>query len=114
LNKLREDYPGIKARIYYESLDGRTFEEEIEYDPTIVADALKRAQILHDCIVADKMPPLPETYIQQDGKTKLNWRIQYCLSAGLHQKCDPEMAKLHPDPEKIISKLTYQASKRNK
>lgn len=113
LNKLREEYPGIKAKIYYEALDGRTFETEIEYDPSIVEDALKRAALLHKAIEENKMPePLP-IFIQEDGKWKLNWRVKYCIESGMHAKCDPK-TNLDPDPKKCVSKLTYKATKFNK
>lgn len=112
LNKLREIYPTIKARLYYEALDGRTAEFEIEYDPEIVRQALQKAQGLFDAIT-NKIPPEPgEPIIQEDGKWCLDWRIKYCIQSGLHYKCagDP----LDPDPEKWVRKLEYKAKKMNK
>ena len=111
LNKLREEYPNIKAFIYYEALDGRTYQAEVDYDIKIVDEAKRKAKILHKAIETDIMPYHPETFIQENGKWSLNWRVKYCIQSGMHYQCDPE--PLHPEPDKWINKLEYQAKKRN-
>lgn len=112
LSKLKEQYPDIKCRLYYEALDGRTAEFEISYDTEVVAKALEKARILHEALASKTPPEPPETFIQENGKWQLNWRVKYCIQAGIHQKCDP-MNVLHPDPETWVRKLEYQAKKRN-
>ena len=112
MNKLREEHPDIKAKLYYEALDGRTAEFEVEYDVAVVDKAMAKAKTLYDAVVADQIPAPPETFIQEDGVWKLNWRVQYCILSGLHAKCDPDNV-LHLDPEKWVNKLTYQAKKMN-
>jgi len=112
LSKLREEYPEIKARIYYEALDGRTFEQEIKYNQLIVEKALEKAKTLKKAIDTDTMPDPPEIFVKENNGWKLNWRVEYCLTSGLHQKCDPKTA-IDPDPEKCISKLKYQSKKLN-
>lgn len=112
-SKLREAYPQMKARIYYEALDGRTFEREIEYDTNIVAGGLEKAKNLHMCIASNVRPePLPEL-VQENGKWVVNWRVSYCIESKCHYLCEPDKV-LSPEPDKWISKLRYQATKLNK
>lgn len=112
-SKLKETYPTMKARIYYEALDGRTFEREIDYDSKIVAAGLEKAKNLFSCIATNTRPePLP-TFVKENDKNVLNWRVMYCISSGCHYLCDPNNA-LSPEPDKWVSKLKYQAIKSNK
>jgi hypothetical protein len=111
LSKLKEEHPNMKARIYYEALDGRTFEEEVRYDPAIIAEALRKAKMLHEAIATDKMPERAPDIVQENGKWVVNWRMKYCAESMTHYKCDPNAPD--PDPKKWINKLVYKAKKMN-
>lgn len=112
LDKAKEMYPGIKGKLYYEALDGRTAEFIIEPNPERVAELLKQAQTLHNCIEQDIRPePLPDL-IQENGKWVVNWKVKYCIENGMHLNCVDN--PLDPDPKKWNNKLTYQATKKNK
>lgn len=110
-SKLKEIYPDLKARIYYEALDGRTFEKEIQYDPEVVTKALDKAKGLHECIINNKKPEKSPEFLLEDDKWKLDWRTKYCIDSGIHYKCDEN--PLSSDSKSWINKLTYKAKKLN-
>ena len=115
--KQRPEYKDkLGARIYYEALDGRTFEQKIEWDEQICLDALKKAERLHQAISANEPPEGLETFVEENGKMKLNWKVKYCIESGMHYKCATYTAEdvLSIEPAKWISKLEYQAKKLNK
>lgn len=112
-SKLKEQYPDLKARIYYEALDGRTFEQEIEYNQEVVDKALMKATLLAKALEEGVAPEPPETYVHENGKWVLNWRVMYCWESSSHYLCEPDKV-LDPDPTKQVNKLKYQATKLNK
>lgn len=131
MEKYNFTYPDIIGRLFYISLDGRTLEVEVKPDPEIVARVSERAQKLHECITTNKRPEPLQTYIQKKNRKGvmtwyLNWKVQYCISDGLHYHCNPEgrpsdlVAMLEREDitmeefnKKWIGKLTYKAKKKN-
>lgn len=110
-SKLKETYPQIKAKIYYEALDGRTAEFDIVFDPKLVERELAKASELNKCVKEMRRPTAIENYINEDGKWAVNWRIKYCFENGTHVKC-LELPE-DTDVKKLINKMTYQAKKMN-
>lgn len=112
------------GRLFYLSLDGRTNEFVIDFDQELYEETLSKARHMADCIKHERAPePLP-TYVEDINKKgekviKLNWKVQYCWSDGIHEYCEALLAgKQFPtEPmteearKKKISALEYQAKK---
>ena len=111
MNQLQDRFPGLKAKIYYEALDGRTAEFDVEYDAKRVAVLLDRAAVLARCIEFDTKPELLPDFIQEDGKWKVNWKNSYCIRNGIHKTCVD--VPLATDPDKWNNKLNYACKKKN-
>lgn len=112
--KGKKDAYGI---LLYISLDGCTEEFLVEYDPKMVKRIKARAAVLHNCIEKRLKPTQTDYFKLEDGPKgpvwKLDWKIKYCFTDGIHQHCDKTLwEQLDPDsPKQMVGKLEYQAKK---
>lgn len=103
LYELREEIPGIEARVLYVARDDMITQEcDVLYDESHAQSQVQKFELLNQCWKDKVLPPVEPAITFEGGKYGVNWKAKYCSHHGLCMgdmdwlaKAEAEVAELN-------------------